>query len=118
MGLEKSTERQTQFFKLITHIIDNINKKKVTIAVFIDFKKAFDTVDHSILLKILSQLNLSQNLLKWFESYLSNHSQVTYMNSCTSPIAEITHCVPQGSILGPLLFNLYTNDLVSTVQST
>ena len=81
-GFRKQHRTPDTIFKLITYIIDNLNKRRVMIAVFIDLKKAFHTLDHLILFQKLSQLNLSPNLLKWFESYLSGRSQVTYMTSC------------------------------------
>ena len=70
-GFRKQHGTPDTIFKLASHIIDNLNNKKVTIAVFIDFKKAFDTLDHAILLEKVSQINLSPNLLKWFKSYLT-----------------------------------------------
>ena len=116
-GFRKQHGTSDTIFKFLSHVIDNMNEKKVTIAVFIDFKKAFDTLNHQILIQKLEKLSITENVQKWFKSYLTNRSQVTFMNGITSPSAMLTHGVPQGSILGPMLFNLYINDLPRVVNS-
>ena len=78
---------------------------------FLDLKKAFDTVDHGILLKKLYLYGIRGNIYSWFESYLTNRSQyVEYNNVKSKTEKNITHIVPQGSILGTLLFIIYMND--------
>ena len=79
--------------------------------VFLDLRKAFDTVDHGILLGKLSEMNFDANSLGWFNSYLNNRFQCTKVNNTVSQKERILCGVPQGSILGPLLFIIYMNNL-------
>ena len=80
-------------------------------ALFVDMKKAFDTVDHKILMCKLNRLGLHRDTVDWFSSYLSNRIQTTFVNRKCSNRADVTYGVPQGSILGPLLYLMYVNDI-------
>ena len=92
-------------------IKETIDNGKFGCGIFIDLKKAFDTVNHDILISKLEHYGIRGSLLKWFKSYLSNRTQYVFCNGVKSDIAHITCGVPQGSVLGPLLYLLYINDL-------
>ena len=92
----------------ITAAMDNGD---YVIGIFLDFSKAFDTVNHDILLEKLCHYGIRENTLEWFKSYLTNRRQFVTYNGMVSKTKCITCCVPQGSILGPLLFLIYINDL-------
>ena len=88
-----------------------LDKKQIAVLLLIDFSKAFDMVDHNILLNKLDHYGIRGNFLAWFKTYLIGREQYVHVNGTGSEKSVLNYSVPQGSILGPLLFILYINDL-------
>ena len=108
---------QTALHSIINDLSSNLNDGYVSLVCTLDMAKGFDTIPHDILLYKLKHYNFSPASINWFKSYLSDRSQIVKCNSEVSEEKPVNIGVPQGSILGPLLFILYTNDLPSVLKN-
>lgn len=114
-GFQKGRSTADILVKFSDFIHENLNENKHVIALFIDFSKAFDTLNHSKLILALSKIGIRGPLLNWFKDYLHGRKFRVQMGECFSPLMSSDTGVPQGSILGPILYLIYVNEMFGCV---
>ena len=115
-GFKQKDSTVNQLLSIVHKLYSGLDNKENACLVFLDISKAFDRVWHEGLLFKLKQLGISGTLLKWLESYLALRKQRVILDGCCSDVSYVEAGVPQGSILGPLLFLVYVNDLVTDLE--
>ena len=110
-GFRKNSHTSDAIIEFLDYVYSSLDEKQSNIAVYLDFSRAFDTVKHEILMSRLQHNGIRGVMLNWFKSYLSNRKQYVSVKNSSSSMSNITLDVPQGSVLGPVLFLLYINDM-------
>ena len=112
MVFEKNSSTELAALELLDRVLDQMDKHKITINFHIDFSKAFDSLRHDILLDKLTYYGVTHPAKKLIESYLSNRKQFVQVGNIKSTMKQVSTGVPQGSIVGPLPFNICIKDIV------
>ena len=115
----KSHSTETALLSVHDHIIRAMSLQQITCLCLLDLSAAFDTIDHSILIhRLTSWFGINGSVLSWLKSYLSNRSFYVNLTGTKSSIFQLLYGVPQGSVLGPLLFILYTTPLSHIISKS
>ena len=113
-GFRPKLSTETALSTITNKIYDNIDKRQISLLTLCDLSKAFDSVNHDILLQKLALTNIDQF---WFNNYLSNRTQSVRINDTISSSMKVQFGVPQGSTLGPILFNIYVSDMSKFINN-
>ena len=116
-GFRKNHSTSLAVLDLLSVLLQNKDKEKISCSIFLDISKAFDTVNHNILLQKLNRYGIRGEMHNLLKDYLTDRKQFTTYKNAKSDDAKIVCGIPQGSILGPLLFSIYLNDLPLVTDS-
>ena len=115
-GFRKNRSCLSQLLQHYQSLLDILEDKSVADVIYLDFSKAFDKVDHYILLQKLEKIGIKGRLLQWIENFLTSRTQVVAVDGSLSEIEGVISGVPQGTVLGPLLFLVHIGDIDSTLR--
>ena len=117
-GFRKQHSTVHSVAQVTSYINTKMDRGQPTLAAFIDFRKAFDCVQHPVLLGKLASTGIDRKAVKWFESYLTGRKQKVLANNTCSTFQSVTQGVPQGSVLGPLFYIIYANDINKIIKKS
>ena len=116
-GFRSGRSTSMAVMEVVEALSSGIENKEYAVGVFIDLKKAFDTIDHRILLQKMERYGIRGVASEWLKSYLQERQQYVHIKNTNSDTQKVTHGVPQGSVLGPKLFIIYINDICTALKS-